>query len=156
MYTRNSDPNFFQTHYTNCGSFALNIQEWYSPDEVFIDEYGDVEDWINDCYMMGMSEDEISDEFSWKLVDIILEDFNDLMYRSNFDPADLEPGEELIAFRATCEETGMWDFHFKVFRNGHWQEKVGSNPVQDCSGYDWSNGAMEYVSTTHYFVKKVA
>ena len=34
-YTRNSDPTYYKTHEneTNCGSFALRLQEWYSPED---------------------------------------------------------------------------------------------------------------------------
>ena len=156
MYTRNSDPQYYATHHTNCGSFALSIKEWDSPDAVFINEYGEVEEWIDELYKMGLNDFDISDEFSWRLVDIILDDFHDLMYRSYCDPSELKPGEELIAFRTVCEDNGLWDFHFKVFRDGHWQEKMGDEEIQNCSINDWSNGFFSYISTTHYFIKKAS
>ena len=45
LYIRNSDPALFEKDpiNTNCGSFALNVTEWYSPyliDDVYIDENG--------------------------------------------------------------------------------------------------------------------
>ena len=64
--------------------------------------------------------------------------------------------EELIAFRAFVNEDCNWDFHFKVLRNGLWQEKCGSDPVRFCEEDDWHNGLVEYISYTSYFAKKLA
>ena len=40
LFSPNHDPNYFEEHsfLTNCGSFAFNIQEWYSPDDRFVEE----------------------------------------------------------------------------------------------------------------------
>ena len=37
LFSPNHDPNYFEEHsfLTNCGSFAFNVQEWYSPDDSF-------------------------------------------------------------------------------------------------------------------------
>lgn len=149
-YTKNNDPNYYEKHQgsSNCGSFAFQIEEWYSPDEGF-----DVEEWIDCGYNGGWDDYELADSFVEQLIPVILDDFDNV--RFIFSKAELESNEELIAFRTWVEE-GNWDFHFKVLRDGLWQEKCGSDPVRFCSEDDWHNGIMDYNSYTVYFARKLA
>ena len=155
-YTRNHNPNYFDEcqRFANCGSFAFNIEEWYSPDEYFEEDTGYcVEEWIDHCVWNGWDEYDMSDAFADMLVKYILLDFDDV--RTVSYAADVKSNEELIAFRTfvTCE--GGWDFHFKVLRDGMWLEKCGVDPVRFCEKDDWHNGLMEYISTTIYFARKL-
>ncbi len=154
-YTRNSNPNFYKENQTmsNCGSFAFNIEEWYSPDTDFIDDYGDIEEWIS-TNLQYSDEWEVSDLFAHMLAEYILRDFSDVRYLICAD--EIEPNEELIAFRTFVNEDEMWDFHFKVFRNGEWQEKCGSGPVKFCEEDEWQTGVNSYISETLYFAKLIA
>ena len=62
---------------------------------------------------------------------------------------------ELIAYATSCmydldDEWADCDFHFKVFRNNHWQQKNGSGPVNSCELNDWG----KYNSDVIYFYHK--
>ena len=90
----------------------------------------------------------------------MLIEFADELRILNSEKDDLLADEELIAFRTYCiydEEEGwepcpVWDFHFRVFRDGRWQEKQGSWPVNDCCDMDdWGR----YDSEIFYFAHKV-
>ncbi len=149
-YTKNYNPHYYDENqrWSNCGSFAFQIEEWYSPSEDF-----DVEEWIEEGYKCGCDDYDLADSFVEQLVPIILNDFDDVRFIVNED--ELKSDEELIAFRTWVEE-GNWDFHFKVLRDGLWQEKCGSDPVRFCSEDDWHNGLMDYNSYTVYFARKLA
>ena len=124
-YTQNHDPNYYEKHQgsSNCGSFAFQIKEWYSPDEEFENEMGyDIDEWVEQGIKNGWDEWDMSDWLANTLVEYILSE----------------------------------DFHFKVLRNGLWQEKCGSDPVRFCEEDDWHNGLVEYISYTSYFAKKLA
>lgn len=156
-YTQNHDPNYYEKHQdsSNCGSFAFQIEEWYSPDEYFEDIQGQsIEEWIERGLEVGYDEWELSDLLADLLSDYVLMDFEDVHYL--WSPAEVQDNEELIAFRAFVSDDCNWDFHFKVFRDGIWQEKCGSDPVRFCSEDDWHNGIMDYNSYTVYFAKKLA
>lgn len=156
-YTQNHDPNYYEKHQgsSNCGSFAFQIEEWYSPDEYFEDIQGQsIEEWIERGLEVGYDEWELSDLLADLLSDYVLMDFEDVRYL--WSPAEVQDNEELIAFRAFVSDDCNWDFHFKVLRDGLWQEKCGSDPVRFCSEDDWHNGLMDYNSYTVYFARKLA
>lgn len=156
-YTRNHNPNYYEEcqHYANCGSFAFQIEEWYSPDEYFEDNEGIcVENWICEGLESGCDEFDLSDGLAEILTNYILNDFDDVRYM--WSPAELQDNEELIAFRTFVDSDYNWDFHFKVFRDGRWQEKCGSDPIRFCDEWDWNNGALEYISSTYYFARNLA
>ena len=156
-YTQNHDPNYYEENrnISNCGSFAFQIKEWYSPDGEFENEMGyDIDEWVEQGIHEGFDEWEMSDGLANALTEYILSDFDDVRYLIN--PSDVQPDEELIAFRTFVTNDFNWDFHFKVLRNGLWQEKCGSDPVRFCEEDDWHNGLMEYISYTSYFAKKLA
>lgn len=156
-YTRNYDPHYYEEHQgcSNCGSFAFQVEEWYSPDEYFEDNEGVcIEAWIEHGFEFGWNSFDLSDELAGILISYVLDDFEDVRYLIN--PADIEADEELVAFRTFVDEDTNWDFHFKVLRDGLWQEKCGSDPVRFCEEDDWHNGLMEYISETSYFARKIA
>jgi len=155
-YTRNYNPNYFEEceGSTNCGSFAFNIEEWYSPDKYFEEDfYCCVDEWIDHCIRNGWDEQGISNAFVDILVKYILLDFDDIRIVSY--AADVKSNEELIAFRTFVNSEGNWDFHFKVLRDYVWLEKCGSKPVRFCEKDDWHNGFIEYNSPTVYFARKL-
>ena len=155
-YTRNHNPKYFEEHqyYANCGSFALNIEEWYSPDEYFESDMGmTVEEWIENCIYNGYDEYDASDEFTNILVCYIMNDFHEVRIVER--ASELQSNEELIAFRTFVDFEGNWDFHFKVLRNGMWLEKCGGDPVRFCEKDDWHNGILDYISNTVYFARKI-
>ena len=140
-YTKNTNPHYYEENQScsNCGSFAFQIEEWYSPDEYFEEDMGvSVEEWIDNCIWNGWDEYDMSDEFAGILVNYILNDFDDVRYIVQI--GELEQNE---------------DFHFKVFRDGLWLEKCGSDPVRFCEENDWNNGLLEYISQTIYFARKL-
>ena len=160
-YKRNSDPDYYESHcnYSNCGSFALNLQGWYDPETYFEDIYGDIGEWIEETEYDGWTDMDRSDFHADVLVDGMLIEFSDELRILNSEKDDLLENEELIAFRTYCRyEEGegwfpdpIWDFHFRVFRDGRWQEKQGNNPVNDqCNMSDWG----KYISEIFYFAHK--
>lgn len=159
-YTKNTDPHYFETNQdaSNCGSFAFNIEEWYAPEEDFLDSVGYMTDWIIDMLDNDYSIDELADIYTEALVTRILSDFG-----SDIRPVDLydeiDSDEELVALRGWCyfddDDWAEWDFHFKVLRDGLWQEKCGSGPVRFCLEDEWSYGFRTYNSETFYFAHRV-
>lgn len=152
-YTRNSDPTYYKTHAdeTNCGSFALRLQEWYSPEDLFIDEVGDIEDWLYNIVYEGYTEEDASEIYSDWLVEQIMQDFDGEIERCDGQPPDTSD-KELIAFSTFCmwdadDEWYTCDFHFKVYRDGEWQQKCGHWPVESCELDEWDR----YISTPVYF-----
>lgn len=155
-YTRNHNPNYYEENQgcSNCGSFAFQIEEWYSPDEYFEENEGIcIEEWIQEGFDNGYDEYDLSDWLAEILTSYILSDFNDI--HNIWGPGQVDNNEELIAFRTFVNIEGNWDFHFKVYRDGLWQEKCGSDPVRFCDEWDWNNGLLDYISHTVYFARKL-
>ena len=159
-YTRNSNLNYYIEHceQANCGSFALRINEWYDLDTPFENYTGmPIESWINKGVFENDSTDlEMSELYAAILVGRILDDFEEDI-RLIDSSSEVKSNEELIAFRAYIhydESVGYtdWDYHFKVYRDGHWQEKNGDCEVHDCDEDDWG----DYVSDTYYFAKNLS
>ena len=137
-YTRNTDPTYYQKHSgaANCGSFAFRLNEWYEPTE----DYDEINDWLTE---MGWNYDdnELADMYADILIDKILEDF-----AGEIEPCDgrapSTKDTELIAFATFCyydtdEDYCDWDFHFKVFRDGIWQQKCGCFKPEFCELEEW-------------------
>lgn len=162
-FTPNYEPNYFEEHsfFTNCGSFAFNIQEWYSPDDRFIED--DIE-LGNRLYKENLLDiNGILKLLYNRDVEQILKDFN-LVQVTNKDVT-LKKDEELIAFRmcvnpdAPTEDEPLYiDYHFRVKRNGMWMEKIGRNEVKKISNYSeeaWEvSEELVYTGPIAYFVKK--
>lgn len=163
LFSPNHDPNYFEEHsfLTNCGSFAFNIQEWYSPDDRF-----DEDDIIlgNRLYEIdSLSVKNILELLYDRDVAQILEDFDVKQVTDKDIP--LNRNEELIAFRMcvnpnvpTEDEPLYIDYHFRVKRNGVWMEKIGCHEVQEIHNYSedpWEiSEELIYTGPIAYFVKK--
>lgn len=162
-FAPNHDPNYFEEHsfLTNCGSFAFNIREWYSPDDRFNED--DIE-LGNRLYKEGLlNVEDILDLLYRRDVKQILKDFN--LVRVADQNITLRQDEELIAFRmcvnpdAPTEDEPLYiDYHFRVKRNGMWMEKIGCHEVQEIHNYSedpWEiSEELIYTGPIAYFVKK--
>lgn len=165
MFTPNHNPNYFKDYcwFTNCGSYAFNIEGCYCPDENFDEE---------DCLLgnrLFEEEDLTPSEISRLLfdrnVEQILQDFDVTQVYSK-DIA-LKSDEELIAFRMCVvpefSETDDYlsiDYHFRVKRNGKWMEKPGCHSVREVENYSekpWViSESLIYAGPIAYFIRKVA
>ena len=155
-YTRNSDLTYYESHPddANCGSYALSLNEWYDPEEYFEDINGDIRGWIEEMYEEGYSDCEITDIYSSILVEGMLQEFEGELEPCCGAPA-RNSNEELIAFCTFChwepDYDSDYDFHFKVFRNGSWLEKNGSERVKFCEEDEWGR----YTGDVYYFYHKI-
>ena len=158
MYTKNNDPNYFVENPSdgNCGSFALNVKEWYISDMDF-----DNTTIANDMIEDGNTIEEIFDYLTPRNVNQILNDFKDEV-RVLSNKKEIKLNEELIAFRlgvfvyddCTALET---DFHFKVKRNGEWMEKRGATEIRYCDldeDEEWCNSSGEVYNGPIVFLAK--
>ena len=161
-YTKNNDKNFYEKFMndTNCGSFALNIQEWYDPHDCFGEEGSD--------FAIDVFESTDDLDFTTELLlqrgkEGIEKDFYDEITFID-SPADYVPSKdtELVAFRVGIEEHTNYlntDFHFRVFRDGRWQEKCGCGPVEDDINLEpdtcWDLYGWIYDSDIVYFIHKL-
>lgn len=134
-YTTNTDKNFFRKNQkeTNCGSFALNIEEWYQPDDSMDEDNDEFASylWETGDYTL----DEILIELLDRCVEGIDRDFGDeITFIDSPSQYKEKENEELIAFRVGLYDNDSFyistDFHFRVFRNGRWQEKCGRGPIE--------------------------
>lgn len=155
-YTYNSQPELYKLDCpnTNCGSFAFRIKEWYHPEDGLIDEVGEIDCWIADMIEMGYSIDEITEIYLDAIVEQIMEDFYGTIEICDGQPPGTDD-KELVALSVFCDwDKDFWsdyDFHFKVLRNGRWQDKPGMEPIRFCTKDDWGR----YTSKVVYFYHKV-
>lgn len=159
-YTHNSNLHYYMTHesVTNCGSFALRTEEWYDPDGSI--GWASIEDWVREGFSNGLERQEMSNLFLDRIVEQVLYDFNDIRVLFNGNEDEVKDNEELIALRVFAnydfdDDWADWDFHFKVLRDGRWQEKNGDSEVHYCDLEDWSSGCLDYISDTVFFAKKI-
>ena len=178
-FIKNSNPNFWDEEHLeyNCGGFAFNILEWYTPeDRLGIDD-------VN-CSLTSMANELFENHSDWSekdvanyikvlLIDAILDDFQGEVRVVNSE-LDLEDDEELVAMRVAYnifedededyedeeseEDKSNCDFHFKVLRDGQWQEKIGLADVYNCgvdTEKDWEFWQIYYNSDTVYFAHKI-
>jgi len=154
IYTHNSDPQLYIDHRakTNCGSFALNLCEWYEP-EIEQTDYDYIYDWLYEMAEEGLLPVDVADRYVEFVFDSVQEEFNIEEAEYAFgEPVALED-RELVALRGYCGfdmddiNDIDWDFHFRVFRNGKWMEKNGCLEVHECDINDWG----KYNSKTIYF-----
>lgn len=135
----------------NCGGFALETFSWYEPD--FFNDEG--------CYLC---EDLAAENFSIEYIqevlckgciNSILEDFGEKI-RVVLRKDNLKTDEELIAFRVDCgfeTDYEIQDFHFRVFRDGRWQEKNGHGQIHDAADPDEEIWNGIYLGPTIYLAK---
>lgn len=157
-YTRNSDIKYYEEnpYATNCGSYALRLNEWYELDYLFEDVMGEyIDEWIIRKNEEGWSDFEISCEYENILVDCMLNEFEDELELACFSEPPKSDNVELIAFNTFCyyNDNGSvdFDYHFKVFRDGVWKEKCGTGPVVECGEDDWG----DYIADTIYMYHKI-
>lgn len=155
-YTRNSD----LTHYdrnqttTNCGSYALRLNEWYHLNLRFEEKTGEwIDDWAYREGQEGVPDEELTNIFEDVLLECLLEDFEGELEVCN-GALPTSDGIELIAFNVFCtydDESNLVDsdFHFKVFRDGVWKEKCGGGRVHECSINHWGLYTGEAVYLYH-------
>lgn len=161
QFETNRDPNYFNEECmrANCGSFAFNIREWYSPDECF--DQDDLELAAQLIDDEGLDETDVIHLLFDRNVEQIHQDF-ELEDADNKDYP-LKDNEELIAFRMCINKTFyddelVVDYHFRVKREGKWMEKCGTGPVRTIEDYNedpWSCGEdLIYWGPIAYFVRK--
>ena len=156
LYKRNSDPGLFRENEngTNCGSFALNVTEWYTPyiegyiedDSLWKYEVDERARWAYDLLQDGYTAMEVMDCVTDRDFEFIL------MTCPWLEPIDLDEmrdTDRVIAYRLSMEVPGdvsefdmdeNGDFHFRLFENGEWWEKNGAGPVHkviDMSEEPW-------------------
>ena len=156
-YTYNSDPSYYKKHMyaTNCGSFAFNLKEWYNPDLNLENQLGEIDNWIYEMDRDGFSDYEITDIYLKLICEQVLIDFQETISICDGRPPTTND-QELIALSVYCFVNGDFgepdhDFHFKVFRNGHWQQKNGQEPIELCNIEDWGL----YTSDIIFFYHKI-
>lgn len=152
----NNDPTFWDDDPAecNCGSYALNIVDWYYPYE----DRRMRDDWIESMLNNGFTMDEAREEVLAEDVYNMEAQFGD--YLVPIDSPDDIPNEvEVIAYRVSLLydvlDSICYDFHFKVRRNGYWSEKCGMSEVRPCAlqaDEIWDNAdCLQYSSTIQYF-----
>ena len=157
QYTRNSDLTYYESHRmnTNCGSYALRLNEWYYLDDRFEDEMGiDIEEWAYEEGKKGVSDEELTNVYGEVLLKCLLEDFEGELEICDGALPKLD-NVELIAFNTFCSYNEKRlcpvdsDFHFKVFRDGIWKEKCGWGKVKECDEFSWGIYTGEVVYLYH-------
>ena len=152
----NNDPTFWDDDPAecNCGSYALNIVEWYYPYE----DRETRDNWIESMLENGFTVEEAREEVFAEDVYNMETQFGD--YLVPIDSPDNIPNEvEVIAYRVSLTydpwDNIYYDFHFKVRRGGYWSEKCGMDEVRPCAlqaDETWDNGdCLQYSSTIQYF-----
>ena len=146
IYQRNSNPNIFyeKEQELNCGSFALNVTEWYVPyiEEADVDDYesmmytADERDFrISELFRDGYSREEV-------MLDILDRDFEFILktcpWLEPIERDEINIDDRVIAYRLSmmCEDypddfdpDRDMDFHFRVLIDGEWWEKNGAGEV---------------------------
>lgn len=152
----------------NCGGYALRTYSWYLPWE---DEY-EILDEIND---EQLDEEDALECILQKCCDYMLNEFDGTLRiapqlplkKFKYNPKE----EELIAFRVNVnhfeknDEINYFDieFHFKVYRDGKWMEKLGSEPISYCENENqWDYREQDewcdlwYDSPTLYLLHRIS
>ena len=144
----------------NCGGYALGTFNWFLPYNNFnsnysfalnlLEEYNDID------YVMEMLFE--------KNVENILNFLKDKIRRI-YSLKELLQNEDLIAFRiciiydSEFNELEDTDFHFRLYHNGKWTEKMGATTIVECSSYEeeiWNEGfGFEYLNPTALFALKI-
>lgn len=137
----------------NCGGFALGTYDRVYPDDE------SREDVINDLIKSGLEKEYIYKQVLESDTQALLKQFPSLSVFSG-DPKSYVPkeNEELIAYRiwVNDDELDNNDFHFKVFRDGKWQDKCGALEPRFClpayRDASWDTLYIYYDSPTVYFI----
>jgi len=164
FYTSNNDPTYYETNRcgTNCGSYALRLKEWY--DNELDEEWGGIDAWIEELINEEIPCAVIPDIIAEQFINELINDFPDgeVTQLSSVSLTTMteikKKSVELIAFRVyvpieeyLMNDYGCFDFHFRVWREGHWMEKNGSQEVHQCNLTDWG----KYNSSTFFLLHKI-
>lgn len=167
----------------NCGGYAFNINEWYSPYESSCERMTEV----YDMYEYQMSKENIFYKVLERDIKQILCDFPEYTLIKKEEVSKyMVKNTEIIAYRNMIvlfgttknKETSFitndgyeWpdfndvleydldmDFHFKVYRNGRWSEKNGGWRIKDCDipseKEPWVCDDLYYDGPIAYFIRK--
>ena len=145
LYKRNNNPGLFydEPDETNCGSFALNVTEWYYPyitsdsdsEDLWKYEEYERENWARDLLMEGYSREEVMEDITERDFEFILKTCPWLV---PIDESEIDTKDRVIAYRLSLEVPDdlddfdmddSSDFHFRVLIDGEWWEKNGAGPV---------------------------
>ena len=154
-YTRNSDPEYYNKNRAraNCGSYALRLREWYDPEDYLERKIGDIWDWVETLHDEGYTNDEITEFYINSLADGMLLEFEGELTVCDGQPP-CTSDEELIALNGFCLCDDDYyvdvDFHFKVLRDGIWQEKCGMEATKFCEKDEWGKYIGEPIYMYHY------
>lgn len=163
----NNNQHLWEAEY-NCFTFALNIPngEWGRPyskstDRIISEAFENEETEVYDIeeFLVQKAEEFLKNKYNIRVLDI-----------KNIGSVDFEK-EEIIQYRVGYEQLsdqnmgrfGLgydFDFHFKVLRNGQWQEKNGGLPIHDCRPWFDSCGFVgvsdrKYKSRTLTFAHEI-
>ena len=147
LYKRNTNPKLYEdaVEETNCGSFALGVEGWYSPyfpygeraDDDALWQYEEDEraNWISELVCEGFDKEEIMEAVIDRDFEFILKTCPWLI---PIDEDEIDDKDRIIAYRLSMEipnereefdvDSDM-DFHFRVLIGGEWWEKNGASPI---------------------------
>ena len=148
LYKRNTNPKLYEEREfnTNCGSFALGVDEWYCPyvEDCDIDGYdsylwqyaeSERRDLMEELAREGYTAEEIMEAVIEKDFEFILKT---CPWLEPIDEDEIDLKDRVIAYRLSIDmpEDGYefdadddTDFHFRVLIDGEWWEKNGGGPV---------------------------
>ena len=162
-YKQNSNLDFWreQKDCCNCGSFALNVDDWVDPSEGYNSDYLPRWEMIEDLY------------YNYKLPinlikEILLHKDKEALLRlcpwiEEVGADDVDKSERLVAYRLMLKKDFFdeidEDFHFRVRIKGFWFEKCGQEEIRLCEQQDvtlpWmTNEDLIYDSRIIYFRTK--
>lgn len=139
IYERTKDHSFWQEEQDccNCGSFALDVTEWFCPydnDEQYTEDYR--KSVITEMYEEGFSMEDIFEAILELDVEAILAA---CPWIEPIDLTDATPEDRVVAYRLSIDEEELAaaddvddDFHFRVRIGGFWFEKCGCDPIRLC------------------------
>ena len=148
LYNRNSNTKLYEeeAYNTNCGSFALGVEEWYVPyiEDCDLGSYDDPlwqyaeserRDYMEELAREGYTAEEIMEAVIEKDFEFILKT---CPWLSPINEDEIDLKDRVIAYRLSIDmpEDGYefdadddTDFHFRVLIDGKWWEKNGGGPV---------------------------
>ena len=136
-FEKNRNPNYYKDNsfYTNCGSFAFNICDWYGPDDRFDEDDYELALKLSDEY--NLSDSDILDILFDRDVEQICKDFDVVVVDKDYEPKE---NENLVAFRI-CVNRSFYDdelivdYHFRAKKGDTWFEKCGIGSVREVKNY---------------------
>ena len=145
LYKKNNNPDLFdeEMRETNCGSFALNVTEWYTP--YLIDDRVEDESYVyTEEERAAMAFELLAEGWSREdvMAEITLRDFEFILktcpWLVPIEKEEINREDRIIAYRLSLEVPGdvedfdmddCGDFHFRVLLDGEWWEKNGAGEV---------------------------